>query len=474
MRSIRWLAVLCCAAIASSSALAAIEEPAAQPAKVECQAVASVRIVAGDENCDPVVLEAFGDGDGTWVTEDGDHLTLAFVGAGDPTDANGGQKLVQKLRIAGDPDDPTSQPKVLAFVGNDDSGLKAGGPWLGVQFSPLPKPLAAQLKIESGIGLMISNVYEGSPADAAGLQQYDVITAVDGQKVTNNIGEFLEKVKVFQPGEAHAFSVVRGGQPITANITIGTRPAMDQMPKAKYEPDGEEMVGGNVFGRGGMLQKDATGNWTFKGFNLPDVPDVMKMIPDVSDLDFKFNLAVPGPGSHQVYVGKSQGKSIRVEKQNDGPFTVTTTETVNGNTNSTTKTYATEEELKAGDPEAHKLLQNGPSVHFFGKPLDGNKFEWRFDGDFMKNHEEAMKRVEETMKKLHENQGGVFGFAPGAHAGVILQRAKTSFETLPDGKLRVTLRSGEDELVDVYENADALKAARPELYEKYQSLQSQK
>lgn len=473
MRSIRWLAVLCCAAMASNSARAAVEDPAAEPAKVECKAVATVQIVAGDGNCDPVVLEAFGDGDGTWVTQDGDHVALAFVGAGDPTQAGDGTKVVQKIRVAGDPNDPNSQPKILTFFGSEDSGLKAGGPWLGVQFSPLPKPLASQLKIESGVGLMIGNVYEGSPADAAGLQQYDVITAVDGQKLTNDIGAFLEKVKVFQPGEAHAFSVVRGGQPVAANITIGTRPAMDQMPKAKYESEGEEMVGGNVFGRGGMLQKDPAGNWTFKGFNLPDVPDVMKMIPDVHDMDFKFNLAVPGPGSQQVYVGKSQGKSIRVEKQNDGPYTVTTTETVNGNTNSTTKTYATEDELKAGDAEAHKLLQNGPSVHFFGKPVDGSKFEWRIDGDFMKNHEEAMKRAEEAMKKLHEN-GGAFGFVPGAHAGVIVQRAKTSFETLPDGKVKVTLRSGEDELVDVYENADALKAARPELYDKYQSLQSQK
>jgi len=42
--------------------------------------------------------------------------------------------------------------------------IEAGGPWLGIQFGPVPKPLAAHLGIDPGEGQMVLNVVEGSPS----------------------------------------------------------------------------------------------------------------------------------------------------------------------------------------------------------------------------------------------------------------------------------------------------------------------
>jgi hypothetical protein len=363
-------------------------------------------------------------------------------------------------------DDEDAAPQVVK-IKKMMATAPAGGPWIGVQFSPVPKPLAAQLRIKAETGQMIGNVMEGSPADVAGFQQYDVVTTIDGADVSNKIDEFLDKVRTFKPGESHTFALLRAGQTVTSNVVIGERPSEENMPKAKFPSDFEELAGGQVFGRSGLLQKDPSGHWNFQGFNMKDLPDVWKSIPDVDDMDF--NIAVPGPGSNQVYVSKVDGKTIRIQKDDSGKITVTKTENKNGDKSTRTTTYNSEGEVQAADPDAYKMLQDGPAFQFFGNvdKLPGCIPQIKIEAA-MKNSEEAMKRLEERMQQLHQNPGA-------AQKGMFLKRMHTgtSFETQSNGSIKVITRDGGDELVQTYDNADALKTARPELYEKYQKLQDQ-
>lgn len=357
----------------------------------------------------------------------------------------------------------------LHFVaGQPMQAAQPGGPWLGIAFGPVAKPLASQLRLDAGTGQVVTNVVEGSPADAAGLQQFDIITAIDGQNVSSKIGDFMTIIQGYKPGEAHSLALLRGGQRVTATITIGARP--EQIGASKYKNEDEEIFGDRIFNRGGMLQKDDKGNWVFKNFNQADLPDVWKFIPDANN----FNVKIPfgGVGSNmQIMLRKDDKHTTRIEKGDDGKITVTTTTQENGKESTSTKTYATEEEFKAAEPELSKSMCFNPdgAFQFFGDA----------DMHIQGLNDEIKLKIHEAMKDAHGAMGNANVFmkkmdgTPGAPAAAFAfgHKAKTSFETTSDGKIRVTTRSGGEELVTVYDNADALRTAQPELHKKYLRLQ---
>jgi S1-C subfamily serine protease len=68
------------------------------------------------------------------------------------------------------------------------------------------------------------SIVAGSPAEAAGLAEGDIITAVDGTALTaaNPLDLVVSQLA---PGETASLDVLRDGQPLTISITLGTRPA---------------------------------------------------------------------------------------------------------------------------------------------------------------------------------------------------------------------------------------------------------
>jgi hypothetical protein len=178
---------------------------------------------------------------------------------------------------------------------------------------------------------------------------------------------------------------------------------------------------------------------------------------------------------HHVFVQKDNDRTIRVEQSNEGEITVTTTVNENGQETTTTKTYANADELKAADPDAHKLLDHCPNFSF-DMMGPGGQFDIRLPDDVhlhiaeaLKGSEDALKMSEESMRMLEEHMKTLGG--PGGPQVMFLRKARTSFDVAPDGKIKVITRDGEDELIENYDNADALKAARPDLYKKFEKLQ---
>lgn len=386
----------------------------------------------------------------------------------DPAVAPGENMILQKAAAADDGDD--GKPDTIVFHGASQAA-KPGGPWLGIQFGPVSRPLAAQLRLDADTGQMVMNVVENSPADQAGLQQYDIIVDVDGQKTSSKINDFMSVVREFKPGEAHTLSLLRAGQRIGATLTVGARP--EEIGPSKYKYDDEELSQGRVLGRGGMLQKDDRGNWAFKGFNMPDLPDFWKAIPAPNDLDFQFNIPLPGGHGNkiQMYMKRDEGKTLRVEKADDGKITVITTVKENGKESTTTKTYANQQELEASDPDASKMLSEAPPMRFefLG---DGKMHMGPFDADMRLRIEEAMKNADGVLKNSDEVLKQLDTWKADGKGRVLMTRkARTSFEVTPDGKVKVTTRSGDDEITSVYDNADALKAANPDAYRKFERLQ---
>ena len=58
-----------------------------------------------------------------------------------------------------------------------------GATWIGVEVSLVPPALASQLRLEPGTGVVVENVFPRSPAQRAGVQQYDVIFKVNNQVI---------------------------------------------------------------------------------------------------------------------------------------------------------------------------------------------------------------------------------------------------------------------------------------------------
>jgi putative serine protease PepD len=70
-------------------------------------------------------------------------------------------------------------------------------------------------------GARIDEVMSDTPADRSGLEQGDVITAVDGQRVTDGIA-LIVAIRSHQPGETIEFTLTRDGEEQTVSVRLGS------------------------------------------------------------------------------------------------------------------------------------------------------------------------------------------------------------------------------------------------------------
>ena len=83
---------------------------------------------------------------------------------------------------------------------------------------------AYNLPVSSGAYLYSSSAYtavlSGSPADKAGLKDKDIVTAINGVKV-GAAGSISSIVGEYKPGDTVQFTVVRSGDEVAVNVTLG-------------------------------------------------------------------------------------------------------------------------------------------------------------------------------------------------------------------------------------------------------------
>jgi putative serine protease PepD len=86
--------------------------------------------------------------------------------------------------------------------------------YLGVQISDTADDTGAQ----------VSRVVSGSPADKAGLQVGDVVTAIDGKTISTS-DDLTALVATYQPGDKATVTIKRNGATKTLDLTFGQRPS---------------------------------------------------------------------------------------------------------------------------------------------------------------------------------------------------------------------------------------------------------
>lgn len=94
--------------------------------------------------------------------------------------------------------------------------------WLGVEIQDLTPTIADQLGLSGLDGVLIRDVLSGGPAQRAGLQQSDVILAIDGDKIKDT-DELLEQLRVIGPGERVEITIWRDRKTVKATAVLEER-----------------------------------------------------------------------------------------------------------------------------------------------------------------------------------------------------------------------------------------------------------
>lgn len=116
--------------------------------------------------------------------------------------------------------------------------------YLGVSAVDLTPEIAEQIGINPKIqGVLVADVALGAPADQAGIKPYDVITAVNGEKVKSSQDLTTEVVKI-PVGENAKIDLVRTGKPKSVIMKVSERPipgAVAQKTKKQKGLSGEQV-----------------------------------------------------------------------------------------------------------------------------------------------------------------------------------------------------------------------------------------
>ena len=100
--------------------------------------------------------------------------------------------------------------------------LERGRPirgFLGVQMHDLDLSLRSQLDYGGESGALVAAVVPGSPAEMAGLQQWDVIIALDGKRI-QSVNQLFSIIKSSRVGETVIIEVWRGGEVLKIQAKI--------------------------------------------------------------------------------------------------------------------------------------------------------------------------------------------------------------------------------------------------------------
>lgn len=95
------------------------------------------------------------------------------------------------------------------------SGLAAAQdderPYMGIRLAP-----------DGTVGIVVTEVVADEPANAAGIEENDVLITLEGEFLTAD--NALDVIGQYAPGDTVAFALLRDGETVTVDLTFGTFP----------------------------------------------------------------------------------------------------------------------------------------------------------------------------------------------------------------------------------------------------------
>ncbi len=136
---------------------------------------------------------------------------------------------------------------------------------VGIQMAPPGLALERHLRLEPGTTTMITGLYEGLPAHAAGLEEFDIIVAVDGRKPAG-AADISRALADREPGDIVELTVIHEGRKKAIDVKLK---AFD-----RAEMESAKLIGKRV-GREGWLR-------SMQAIPGPDI-DLRRLLVDPED-----------------------------------------------------------------------------------------------------------------------------------------------------------------------------------------------
>jgi serine protease Do len=99
--------------------------------------------------------------------------------------------------------------------GNDLCG------WIGIAVSPMTAAFAESLGMAEPYGAIFDRPEPGSPAATAGIEQGDVLTAINGNPLMVS-GDFAGIISLMAPGTSVSLNTSRNGEGMQVNLVLGS------------------------------------------------------------------------------------------------------------------------------------------------------------------------------------------------------------------------------------------------------------
>ncbi|MFI5335845.1 MAG: PDZ domain-containing protein [Opitutales bacterium] len=113
--------------------------------------------------------------------------------------------------------------------------------WIGIYgLQPVDPEVAKLLHLEMQSGVVLSDIMEGGPAAQAGLQDRDIVLALDGKAFPRLkpdravVGFFGQEILRHRPGEVLTLTVLRGSEHREVRVTLGDEPKMVREASRRY------------------------------------------------------------------------------------------------------------------------------------------------------------------------------------------------------------------------------------------------
>jgi len=385
-------------------------------------------------------------------------------------------------------DEPTGAPSHCQrqIIIQKSGGADLPKVWIGVRISAVPAPLAAHLGER---GVMIGNIVKGSPADQAGLEQYDVVIACDGQPV-NQPQDLTAAIGKVEAGKSLTLTLLRKAAERQLQITPVTRPTEDGM-ELKYPEPEDALARDALQMHGRMLRLGPNGQWNLEDLGaLNGMPDILKKLEPFECKLFTpdmFTKACPDASGGTGEEGDAQielnlqvnedGQKTAIHRALDGKIEVTRTD---ADGKETSATYDNEEALKDGDPKAFKIYARcAPSSDgnfMMVRPFpDQAKLRREFQVDVHRKLADAFKRAQDAQNSAADHYNEALNKAhqavEKARVHVQAQAGPGRAETLvvnvdDDGTIHVKTSTDGQEKTYQFKTKEAFQSQEPELYDR--------
>ncbi|HON42119.1 MAG TPA: trypsin-like peptidase domain-containing protein [Bacillota bacterium] len=111
-----------------------------------------------------------------------------------------------------------------------EQSTSAPKPWLGIWYQQLDENLASYLQLPDTNGILITDVYKGSPADKAKLQKGDVVREVNRKPITKDLS-LADEIGKMKIGDTVLLWIWRDGQRMYVSVKLAAYP--DEEPELR-------------------------------------------------------------------------------------------------------------------------------------------------------------------------------------------------------------------------------------------------